>query len=188
MSGYYTISELKEMGITVHGNNVLVSNLTRIYNPKNLILHNNIRIDDFTIISCKGLVEIFNYVHIASNVLLSCSTKIILNDYTGISAGVKVFGGSDDYTGKFMTNPTVPSEFTSVKKGDIILEKHALVGANSVILPGVTLKEGTSVGALTLVHKSTEEWKIYSGMPMKILKDRSKDCLIYEKKLKNKFF
>ena len=180
-NGFYSVEELKNMGVTVYGKNIYVSTFCRIYNPKNLILHDHIRIDDFTIISCKGPVEIFNYVHIASSCLISCSTRIIISDFAGISAGVKLFGGSDDYSGKFLTNPMVPTKYTNVKKGDIILEKHALVGANSVILPDVILKEGTSVGALSLINKTTDEWKVYAGVPARVIKDRHKDCLLLEK-------
>ena len=54
------------MGVTIHGENIKISKFVNIYNPKNLILHNNIRIDDFTIISCKGSIEIFNNVHISA--------------------------------------------------------------------------------------------------------------------------
>lgn len=177
MSGYHTVDQLKEKGITVHGTNVLVSDCARIYNPKNLILHDNIRIDDFTIISCNGKVEIFNYVHIGSHCLISCSTNIIFCNYSGVSSGVKLFGSTDDYSGKFMSNAAVPNKYKNVTSGDIILEEHALIGANSVILPNVIVKKGTSTGAFTLLNKTTEEWKIYVGIPAKILRERDRNCL-----------
>jgi dTDP-4-amino-4,6-dideoxy-D-glucose acyltransferase len=183
MEGYYTLDELKKKGITIHGTNILVSTMCNIYNPRNLILHDHIRIDDFTIISCKGLVEIFNYVHIGSACSITSTTKIIISEFCGISSGTKIFGGCDDFSGKYLTNPTVPCEYTNVKKGDIILEKHTIIGANSVILPNVILKEGTSIGALSLVNKSTKEWTIYAGCPIKSIKIRHKDCLELEKKI-----
>jgi len=177
MTGWYDIKELKIMGITVYGDNVLVSKFVNIYNPKNLILHNNIRIDDFTVISCKGIVEIFNNVHIGSQCMISCSTKIIFGNYCGISSGVKLFGGCDDFSGDFLTNPTIPEKYLNVQKGDIILEQHTLIGASSIVLPNVVLGEGTSIAALSLVKKNTEPWKIYGGTPIKYLKDRNKNCL-----------
>jgi acetyltransferase-like isoleucine patch superfamily enzyme len=39
-------------------------------------------------------------------------------------------------------------------------------------MPGVILEEGTSVGAMSLVLKSTEPWSIYVGSPAKRLKER----------------
>ena len=60
---------------------------------------------------------------------------------------------------------------------EVILKKHSIVGANSIIMPGVRLAEGTSIGAMSLVLKSTEAWGIYVGNPAKRLKDRKKDLL-----------
>lgn len=185
MSGWYTIEELKQQGVTVYGKNVLVSKFARIYNSPNLILHDHIRIDDFTIVSCKGTVEIFNYVHIGNMCSISSSTRIVMGNYSGLSSGVKLFGGCDDFSGEFLTNPTVPSKYLNVAVGDIILEDHALVGAGTVILPNVVLREGTSIGALSLVKKSTEPWKMYSGIPIKCIRDRSRRCLELQKELEN---
>jgi 3-oxoacyl-[acyl-carrier protein] reductase len=183
MSNWLTIEELKRKGITVYGKNILISAFVNIYNPTNLFLHDNIRIDDFTTISCKGKVEIFNHVHIGSHCMISSSTNIIFGNYTGISSGVKLFGGCDDFSGDFLTNPTIPKEYLNVQTGDIILEDHVLIGASSIVLPDVILREGTSVGALSIVKKTTEPWKIYVGCPIKILKDRNKNCLKLQKDL-----
>ena len=183
MTNWYTIEELKERGVTIYGKNILVSRFVNIYNPNNLILHDNIRIDDFTVISCKGKVEIFNHVHISSNCVILCSTNIVFGNYSGISSGVKLFGGCDDFSGKFLTNPTVPSKYLNVKIGDIILEDHVLIGATSVVLPNVILKEGSCIGALSLVKTNTESWQMYAGSPLKFLRKRSRECQILQKEL-----
>lgn len=48
-------------------------------------------------------------------------------------------------------------------------------------MPGVTLRKGTSIGAMSLVLKDTKSWSIYVGNPVKKLKNRSKDLLELEK-------
>ena len=186
MEGYYTIEELKSKGITVYGKNVLVSKFANIYKPSNLILHDNIRIDDFTVISCKGKVEIFNYVHIGPQCVITCATNIIFKNYSGISAGTKLYGGCDDFSGDFMTNPTVPCEYLNVQVGDIILEEHALIGANSIVLPNVILRQGTAVAAMSLIKNSTEPWSIYAGIPAKKIKTRNQKCVEMQIELENK--
>ena len=50
------------------------------------------------------------------------------------------------------------------------IENNVSIGANAVILPNVTLKERTIVGAGSVVTKSTEEADIVIGNPAKILK------------------
>lgn len=186
MNNYLSIDKLIKMGIKILGNNIKVSKLARIYNPTNLTLHSNIRIDDFTILSGKGKINIGNYVHIGSHSFISSYENITLQDYSGISSGVKLFGSSDDYSGNFMTNPTIPSEFLGTKTGNIELEKHVIIGAGSIVLPNIIIKEGTAIGCLSLINKTTEPWKIYAGNPGKIIKDRNKNCLTLEKKFLNK--
>ena len=176
-TNYYSIIELKKLGVTVHGKNIKISKFTNIYNPTNLILHDNIRIDDFTILSCKGIIEIFNFVHISAHCFLSSSTKITIGSYSSISVGVKVFGSCDDFSGNYLINPTIPTKYLNVKNGDIIIKNHVVVGSNSVIMPDIIMEEGTAVGANSFVNKSTDAWKIYAGSPINFIKNRNKKCL-----------
>ena len=181
----YCLNYLKNLGVTIYGKNIKISKLVQIYNPKNIILHDNIRIDDFTILSGNGIIEIGNYVHIAPQCTISSNITIKLSDFSGLSSGVKIFGSSDDYSGKYLTNPTVPDKYKRIIKGSVILEKHVIVGSNSVILPNIILKEGTAIGTLSLVNKSTDEWNIYAGIPIKLIKKRNFNCLKLEKQLNN---
>ncbi len=80
-----------------------------------------------------------------------------------------------------MTNPTIPDDYKKIIYGEVIIKKHSIVGSGTTILPNVTLEEGTSVGANSLVNKSTEPWGIYIGSPIRRLKDRKKDLLKLEK-------
>ena len=179
----YSIDELKELGIKVFGKNIKISKFVNIYNPTNLILHDNIRIDDFTILSCKGSIEIFNNVHISTHCFITSSTKIIIGKYSGISSGTKVFGSSDDYSGNFLTGPTIPSKYLNVQNGDIIIKNHVVIGSNSVIMPNITIEEGTAIGVNSFINKNTDEWKIYAGSPIKFIKNREKNCLKLQKLL-----
>ena len=177
MSNLYTIDELLQLGIKIYGKNILISKYVNIYNPQNLILHDNIRIDDFTIISCKGIIEIFNYVHISAHCFISSATKIEIGNYSAVSVGTKIFGGCDDFSGQFLSNPTIPNKYTNVKIGDIIIHNNVIIGSNSVIMPDIIINEGVAIGANSFINKNCESWKIYAGTPIKFIKDRKKDCL-----------
>jgi len=65
-----------------------------------------------------------------------------MGDFSGLSAGCRIVTGSDDFLGGGLTNPTVPVEYTNVKKSFVCIERHAILGTNVVILPGVTIGEG----------------------------------------------
>ena len=76
-----------------------------------------------------------------------------------------------------MTNPLVPKALTNATVGPVTLFEHVIVGSSSVILPNCELREGVAVGALSLVNKSLPAWGIYSGIPAKFLKERSRGLL-----------
>ena len=108
---------------------------------------------------------------------------MVLEDFSGLSQGVRIYSGSDDYSGASLTNPTVPSEFLNGKKKLVKIGKHVIIGSGSVVLPGVSIGEGSSVGALSLVTKSLDAWGVYFGTPVKKLRDRKRDLLEQEKLL-----
>jgi len=174
MSSFLSIEELDKIGLKSFGKNVLISKLASIYFPEFISIGNNVRIDDFVMLS--GEITLGNYIHIAPYSALiggAGGAGIVMKDYSGLSSRVTIYSISDDYSGEFMTNPTLPSNYTNVKKEKVVIQKYVIIGATSVILPGVEIGEGTAVGAMSMVTKSLPEWKICSGIPARVLKDRS---------------
>lgn len=64
MNSFYSQEELKKIGFLSVGKNVLISKKASIYNPGVISVGNNVRIDDFCILS--GKVTIGSYSHIAA--------------------------------------------------------------------------------------------------------------------------
>jgi len=178
---YYTQEQLKELNFKNLGKNVKISDKASIYNCNEIEIDDNSRIDDFCVVS--GKVKIGKNVHIAPFCLVAGGEKgIVFEDFSGLAYQVQVFTQSDDYSGRSLTNPTIPDKYKKEIKKEVILKKHTIVGAGSIILPGVVLEEGTSVGAMSLVRKSTQAWSVYVGNPAKRLMSRKKDMLELEKK------
>ncbi len=176
---YYTQEELKNLGFKSIGKNVKISDKASIYNHNQISISDNSRIDDFCVIS--GKVTIGQNVHIAPFCLVAGGEKgIVFEDFSGLAYQVQVFTQSDDYSGRTLTNPTIPKKYKKESMQVVIIGKHSIVGAGSIIMPGVVLAEGTSVGAMSLVRKSTEAWSIYVGNPAKKLMNRKKDLLKFE--------
>lgn len=172
------------MGFKKVGNDVQIARNATLIGIENITLGNNVRIDGYTVVSAgRGEVRLGNFIHIANGCHLVCAGGIEFYDFSGIAHGVKIYSASDDYTGIGLTNPTVPQEMTRINFGKVTFRKHVIVGANSVILPGVTLSEGVAVGALSLVAVNLPEWGIYSGNPIKRIRDRSKNILELEQEL-----
>jgi len=179
---YLTKKELDLMGFRSLGKNVKISDKASIYNPERIEVGDNSRIDDFCVIS--GRVSIGKFVHIAAMSLVAGGELgAFFDDFSGLAYGVKLFTQSDDYSGKTLTNPTISKEYKEEFFSAIRIGRHVIVGTNSMIFPGVHLAEGCSIGAMTLVNRSTEPWGIYVGNPAKRIKERKKDLLTLEKKL-----
>jgi len=179
---WLTAQQITEMGFASVGSNVLLSDKSSYYNCKNIRLGSNIRIDDFCVLSAgvEG-IDIGNYIHIAVYSSLIGSGNITLADFSNISSRVAIYSSNDDYSGAAMTNPTVPTEFTNVHHADVTIGKHVIIGAGSIILPGVTLEDGVAVGALSLVKKDCQAFGIYMGSPAKRIGERKQDMLTLEK-------
>lgn len=53
--------------------------------------------------------------------------------------------------------------------GEVIIGDEVLIGANSTILPGITIGDGATVSAGTLVHKSVPAGAFVGGNPMRVI-------------------
>ena len=170
---YYTNDELNEFGLHYYGNNVKISNKSSIYGAENISLGNNVRIDDFCILSAgHGGISIGSFVHIGAHTSLIGEARIEVSDYANLSGRVSIYSNNDDYSGEWMTNPTIHSEFTGVTHAPVTIGRHAIIGAGSVLLPGTILEEGVAVGALSLIKGCCQKFGIYGGIPAKRLAER----------------
>lgn len=182
MNSFYVEEELKQLGFKKIGTNVQLSRKTSIYGAENISLGDYVRIDDFCILS--GKIFLGNHVHVAAYCALYGGTSgIEMHDFTGISSRSAIYADSDDYSGNALTNPTIPDKFRNVIGGKVIIEKHALIGTGCTVLPGVIIGEGASVGSMSLINRSLDDWGIYVGIPCKKIKERSKKLLELEQEL-----
>lgn len=186
MRSFYSLEELQTIGFQRIGKDVLISRKCSIYSPEEISIGDHVRIDDFC--SLAGKITLGNYIHIASySLLYGGKIGIEMQDFSGISSRCVLYAATDDYSGKVMTNAMVPDKYRGEIKGKIILQKHAILGSGSAIIPGsnqeVVLAEGTAVGAMSFIHKSTMPWKIYFGVPAKIVANRKRDLLNLEQEL-----
>ena len=177
---YLSLDELESLGLRYMGSNVKISTKASIYDPDRIEIGDNSRIDDFCVIS--GSVKIGRNVFIAPHCLVAGGERgVTLSDFSTLAYYVQVFSQSDDYLGETLTNSTVPTKFKNEKKAAVYLGRHVIIGAGSIVMPGVEVAEGCSVGANSLVNRSTAPWGVYFGNPARRIKERSKGLLQLEK-------
>jgi len=181
MNSFFSPAELADIGFKYLGEKVYISRKASIYSASSISIGNNVRIDDFTILS--GKISIESFIHIAAySALYGGKAGIEIKEFSNISSRVTIYAVSDDYSGETMTNPMIPDEYKNVLHGRVQINRHTIIGSGSIILPGVSLGEGCSIGALSLVNHDLPEWSICAGIPANILKSRSKNLLNLEKK------
>lgn len=174
-SSFYSDNELKEIGFKSYGSNVKISRFARFYSPQNIAIGDNVRIDDFCILS--GNITLGSNIHISAYVALYGSRGIILEDYSGISPMSVVYSAMDDFSGDYLIGPIHPSSTTNVTGGLVRIGRYVQIGTNTVVFPNLVIEEGTVIGACSLVRHSLEGWCIYCGNPLFKLKDRKKKLL-----------
>ena len=179
--------DLREMGVKC-GKNCLIHSTVIILNPKKLSLGKNVRIDAYSVIINVKPVIVKDYIHVGAHVLLHANKKsIILRDYCGVSAGVKIFTSTDDYSGKQFYGPYNKMSNLSTKSDTIDIKKFVIIGTNSVVVPGAKFSIGSVVGSLSFANIKLEPWFVYFGMPMRKLSKRKKDFYKNEKEFKKKY-
>lgn len=154
---------------------------TKIVGIENIEFGKYIIIDDFVFIYAKGKIKIGNYVHIASFTSILGIGELIIEDFVGLASGCRIVTGTDDFKNWGFGNPTIDNRFRNLKKGKIKIERFAIIGSNSVILPDVVIGEGASVSANSVITKDLEPWGIYVGN--KKIGERNKEEVMktYEK-------
>jgi galactoside O-acetyltransferase len=182
---YYTERELMAAGFRRLGRNVKIHRRASIYGTENIAVGDHVRIDDFTVIVATGPLELGNYVNIMNHCFIGSRYGIVLEDFVGLAHGSKLFTSVDDFSGGCLTGPTVPPEMTGGKKGPIVFRRHAVLCAGGIVLPCCTIEEGSVVGALSLVKNDLEPWGIYGGVPAVRLKERRRDLLALEQRLRS---
>jgi len=156
---YFDLNRLKYFG-----KGAIIGKTVRIRKPEETVIGDYTIIDDFTYISCA--LTTGGYCHIAPNVTISGgSGRVTMGNFVGVSCGGSIHPMSEDFMSASFQMPSIPKEFQfGALSGDVVMEDYVLLGAHSVVLPGVHLPEGFASAAHTVIPKKKyEAWVLYGG-------------------------
>lgn len=178
---FFDLKDLKYCGA-----NVIIGKTVRIRYPHLVSIGDNCIIDDFTYISTALELQGHNHISSGCKIIGGSGSTLVMKPFSTFSPNVVIAAGTDDYVGGIAT-PLVDSKYKGdVKYGTVVIGRHSIVGSGSVILPNVTMNDGSAVGALSLVKSDLEEWSLYGGVPAKKLKARNKTKILdFESELFN---
>lgn len=105
-----------------------------------------------------GNMRIGDYCFFNYNVSITCIEKIEIGSHVQIANNVVIVDHNHNYgTRGFSCNP-------------VYIADNVWIGANSVILPGVSIGKGAVIAAGSVINKDVPEYSLAAGVPGKIIK------------------
>ncbi len=180
----YSDSELLEIFGSV-GHDVCIHKSCIIFGGKRIHIGSHVRIDCFSLLSAgEQGISIGDHVHIAVGVcMFGSGGKIKVEDFAGISARTLLYTATDDYTSGNLTGPTIPDKYRKLIAGDIVLNKHSVIGCGSVVMP-CRVGVAATVGALSFVNRDVPDFEVVAGIPASSRSSRGREVLDSEKRLR----
>lgn len=155
------------------GKDVVLYPLCKMIRSQNAQIDDYTRILDNVFIDAGKSLKIGKHSMITWFVLIEGGANTVIGDRVFIGPGSKILTSTYKLHG-FFSAEFIPEDCHEIEYGDITIEDDAYIGANSSIMPGVTIHEGAVVGANSLVNRDLEPWGIYVGSPARKIGERNK--------------
>ena len=108
-----------------------------------------------------------NHVQVSPNVHFNIQDQISVGDHTMIAAGCKFIDHDHGFSSR-----NEPMSRQHVISEPITIGNDVWIGANAVILKGVSIGDGAIVAAGAVVRSNIPPYQIWGGVPARFLKDR----------------
>lgn len=145
-----------------------------VLKPENVSIGAHSRIDSFVKIEGGDGVSIGRWVHISSFAHLNIGGgKLIIGNGVACTSGTRILSGSNTPRGLYMSSAAKPED-QDVKRMTTTLEEGAFIGANAVVLPGITVGRFAVVGAGAVVTHDVPDHEIWMGVPARKVEERDR--------------
>lgn len=116
--------------------------------------------------SADNEILIGNNVFIGDLCKIHCKTRVTIGDNTLIASSSTLVDAGHGFDRNLRYN-----QQSNISE-PIVLENDVWIGTGCIILSGVTIGEGSAVGAGSLVNKSIPPYQIWAGSPAKFIRIR----------------
>lgn len=150
------------------GHDVKISSGVSFIHPESIEIGDGVFIGAQTILQGRtdGMCRIGNKVWIGPQSYFD-ARNLIIEDNVGWGPGAKALGSQ--HSGIPATEPIINTDLI-IKP--VVICKNCDIGVNAIILPGVTIGEGSIIGAGAVVTMDIEPYSIAAGIPAKIIRTR----------------
>lgn len=155
------------------GEGVRIYPLCKLIRPEHAELDDHCQLFDNVFIDAGQSLKVGKYSTITWQCIIEGGGSTYIGDRVFLGPGTKVLNSTYELNGYYSIEH-IPDECRKSFISEIIINDDAYIGANSVILPGVTIGEGAIVGACSLVNRNLKPWGIYFGNPVKLIGMREK--------------
>ena len=150
------------------GEGVKLYPLCKMIHPSTAELDDHCQIMDYAFIDSGESLKLGKYSTVTWHCVIEGGAKTIIGDRVFLGPGAKLLNSTYELDGYYAIEHIL-DDCRATRYGDIIIHDDAYIGANSTVLPGVTIGEGAVVGANSLVDRKLKPWGIYFGTPVKLI-------------------
>ena len=165
----------------------IISPNIRIRHPEHFEVGAYSIVDDYSYFSARVRIGFCSHIASGCSVAGGEAHLFTLGDFCSLSSGVKIWCSSDDFVNDIVTilPPGVGDVKQHVISGDVSFANCTAVGANSVVMPGNDIPEGTVIGAVSFVPAAFpfEPWSVYAGSPIRLVGRRNREAVSAQAKI-----
>lgn len=144
----------------------------------NIIIKANCHLGGTVISLCGGKIFISDHTYIGNRTKIGAKESVKIDECVIISDDVVIMDNNNhptdpDMRMKMSQSGSFSGELWGWGDADsspIHIEKNVWIGRNSTILKGVTIGEGSIVGACAVVTKDVPKYSVVAGNPAKVVK------------------
>ncbi len=154
-----------------------------VYLDRGVYLHalpSGITIGDNSFVMHHTMLHVFNFRNLPQ-AGIRIGKNCFIGEFNVVRGQGGVWIGNDVYTGPMVQivavnhvydDPARPMRQQGITAKGIVIEDDVWIGANAVVLDGVTIGRGSVIGAGAVVAKDIPPYSIAVGAPAKPIKDR----------------
>jgi acetyltransferase-like isoleucine patch superfamily enzyme len=194
-AGIYLRQKFYKFLLGKFGTKIMIGNSVTFRNPEKIFLSDKVMIDEYSCLDVKSADA--EGIFLGENVILerNChiSTSYVgyirINKNSSIGVGTQIWGAGGVDIGENVliggntfistvnhnigdTEKSIMEQGSTLKA--IKIENDCWLGANVIVLPGVTIGEGSVIGAGSVVTKDIPSYSISYGVPARIVDKRGK--------------